>query len=756
MAFLDNMRLARSSKNNVRQWLGFVFALLVFAFPMVWFISGASNTIIDKMIRVMFVLFLLNVGLPRVYYKDKLIWLCALLVLTLVVGYIWQRFSVPQELLSGSSARKFIPAFCLFVVVAYGISAAPKVSPFFLLIIAGAGLLIHLSSVPSDVWMAGWQGQRLDFGFRNAQHTSVILTTGLLAGALFLLRLRSSRSKRAWLPLLLLAGFTLLMIFGVAATQTRAAWFGLILSVVVLLLFCAVALLIGRRSLRWRELIRVAATGASVLLVGSAVIYFGTDTITKRLHGETVNTATITEAAQLKTTPRTSSSIRIGTWSAALEWIAERPVFGWGGDGGAKLIEQSPYFDETFQTRHMHNSYIETLIGVGGAAFICMVAIAFLVAWRTAVAWYQGRIPADVFLFSCAFFSFWVVVNIFESYIMYTSGVFLNALIGGFVYSWYLRGQHVSRPPLKADYNSSAYCKRHYSTSGNSGVMSYDKTAITSQASLPKISILVPVFNTEQYLRQCLESILSQSYINIEVICVNDCSTDNSLAILTEYAQKDRRITIIDKHENEGLPQARKTALINSTGEYILPVDSDDWLEQNMVEELYYCLTIGGYDMVCCGYFEESDNGTHFDLPQILPENKMEQIKYGIFGFGNTKVVWNKFVKREIYEKVKFSKENNGEDCYITCQNLYHSNKVGYHPSPLYHQRQSETSLTANKSIAQQRYEDRKANYEHIIEFCIEKFGHDLSFFEPELGKRMAYIEKQNPAAKRKFFSFFR
>ena len=754
MAFLDTIQ---SSKNNVRQWIGLVFALLAFAFPMVWFISNANDVIIDKMVRVMFVLFLLNVGSPRVYYKDRLIWLCALLVLMLVVGYIWQRFSIPQELLSGSSARKFIPAFCLFVVVAYGISAAPKVSPFLLLIIAGAGLLIHLLSLPADIWMAGWQGERLDFGLRNAQHAGVIFSTALLAGVFFLPRASSLPFKVRILALPLLVGLILLMIFGVLATQTRAVWLGLIPSAIILLLICAVALLTGRYSLRWSTLTRTAATGVGILLAGSVMLYFMSGSITQRLSEETINVATIKEMAQLKTVP-SSVGIRIGSWSAAREWIAEQPVFGWGGRDTSKLIKQSPYFTDDFKAefKHLHNSYLQTLVNVGGGVFICMIAIAFLVAWRTYVAWRQGKMPTDVLLFSCVFFSFWVTVNMFEPYITNTTGLFLNAVIGSFVYSWYLRSQHVSLSPLKADYNSSAYWKRHCSTCDNSEAISYNKTATTSQAILPKISILVPVFNAEQYLRQCLESILSQSYKNIEVICVNDCSTDNSLTILTEYAQKDRRISIIDKQANEGSSQARKTALINSTGEYILPIDSDDWLEQNMVEELYYCLTSGGYDMVCCGYFEESDNGTHFDPPQILPENKMEQIKYGIFGFGNTKVLWNKLVKREIYEKAKFSKESNGEDCYITCQNLYYSNKVGYYPLPLYHQRQSKTSLTANKLIAQQRYEDRKANYNYIIEFCIEKFGHDLSFFEPELRKRMAYIEKQNPAAKRKFFSFFR
>ncbi|MDR2014145.1 MAG: O-antigen ligase family protein [Azoarcus sp.] len=446
MAFPDSMYLNQSSKNNVRQWLGLVFASLAFVLPLVWFVSGANDAIIDKMIRVMFVLFLLGIGqkAPQVYYKDRLIWLCALLALILVVGYIWQCFSVPEELFNGSKARKFLPAFCFFVVMAYGISAAPKVSPFFLLITAGTGLLFHLSSVPADVWMAAWQGKRLDFGLANAQHAGVIFSTALLAGVFFLPRTSSLPFKARMLVLPLLVGFILLMVFGVIATQTRAVWLGLALSVISLLLFCAVPLLTGRCSVHWRALAWVAATGVGILLAGSVMLYFMGGSVTQRLSAETIDTATIKEMAQLKTVKHSSVGIRIGSWSAAREWIAERPVFGWGGCEVSKLIKQSPHFDEDFKKefKHLHNSYLETLVNVGSAAFICMIAIAFLVAWRTIMTWRQGQMPTDVFLFSCAFFLFWLTVNIFEPYIINAAGFFLNAVIGGFVCSWCLRSQH--------------------------------------------------------------------------------------------------------------------------------------------------------------------------------------------------------------------------------------------------------------------------------------------------------------------------
>ena len=440
------MRLSQPSKNGVGQWLGFVFASLAFALPIVWFLSGASDAIINKMVRVMFVLFLLGVGqkAPRIYYKDKLVWLCTLLVLILVLGYIWQRFSLPKELFSGSSAREFIPAFCFFVVVTYGISVAPKASPFLLLITSGAGLLIHLSFEPADVWLTAWQGGRMDFGFGNPQHTGVIFSTALLAGIFFLPRVFSLPFRVCILALPMLVGLILLMIFGVITTQTRAIWLGLLFSAFILLLICAVILLTGRCSLRRSTLIQAATIGIGIFFAGSVMLYFMDGNFTRRLSEEKIEAATIKEMVQLETVPDTSVGVRIGLWVTTLEWIAERPAFGWGGVKVSKLIKQSPHFDEDFKKRYkdLHNSYLQTFVNVGGAALMCMIAIIFLVAWRTIMAWRREQMPTDVFLFSCTFFSFWVMVNIFNTYIITPAGFLLHAVIGSFVCSWHLRSQH--------------------------------------------------------------------------------------------------------------------------------------------------------------------------------------------------------------------------------------------------------------------------------------------------------------------------
>jgi FkbM family methyltransferase len=267
--------------------------------------------------------------------------------------------------------------------------------------------------------------------------------------------------------------------------------------------------------------------------------------------------------------------------------------------------------------------------------------------------------------------------------------------------------------------------------------------------SKPQTSILVPVYNTEKYLQQCLNSILNQTFGDIEVICVNDASTDNSLQILNEYAQKDSRITVVNKTINEDASFARRDALINSSGQYILPIDSDDWIEENMLEWLWTCTKINDYDMVCCDYFKGTQNSEMVDATQKLSNDKLQRIKHGIFGFGNAKIIWNKLVKREIYEKIFFKKNGTNEDCLITAQLFYYANRIGYVNKPLYHYRINEHSVTQAKSLAQKRYEDRKANYEHIIEFCKEKFGNDLSIFEPELSARMADIEGQKPSSYR-------
>ena len=103
----------------------------------------------------------------------------------------------------------------------------------------------------------------------------------------------------------------------------------------------------------------------------------------------------------------------------------------------------------------------------------------------------------------------------------------------------------------------------------------------------PVFSIIIPVYNVEQYLEQCLDSVLNQTFTDFEVLCVDDCGTDNSAQILKVYAQKDKRIKIIKHEKNKRQGGARNTALKVAKGKYIFCIDSDDWAETNALEILY-------------------------------------------------------------------------------------------------------------------------------------------------------------------------
>ena len=132
----------------------------------------------------------------------------------------------------------------------------------------------------------------------------------------------------------------------------------------------------------------------------------------------------------------------------------------------------------------------------------------------------------------------------------------------------------------------------------------------------PLISVLVPAYNVEQYIYQCIDSILGQTYSNLEIIIVNDGSTDKTGNILDVYAKKDDRIKVVHK-KNEGLVMARRDALDLMQGEYVGFVDSDDWIEPNMYEELYEAMVDTDADIVTSGRIVEEYNHS-LTLPELI------------------------------------------------------------------------------------------------------------------------------------------
>ena len=201
----------------------------------------------------------------------------------------------------------------------------------------------------------------------------------------------------------------------------------------------------------------------------------------------------------------------------------------------------------------------------------------------------------------------------------------------------------------------------------------------------PKISVVVPVYNVEKYLRRCLDSICGQTYRNLEIICVNDGSTDGSLAILEEYAARDSRVCIITQ-QNAGLSAARNTALEHATGEWIAGVDSDDYLD------------LDAYEYAIAGVDDEIDiicYGTRVIWQNIPPDIRMEQYlelsqQDGQPSFESLTQIsgsfWNKLWRRKLVKQYcgSFPVGLWFEDVYFYWTLAPFARKISYRPEKKY------------------------------------------------------------------------
>ena len=159
-----------------------------------------------------------------------------------------------------------------------------------------------------------------------------------------------------------------------------------------------------------------------------------------------------------------------------------------------------------------------------------------------------------------------------------------------------------------------------------------------------KVSILVAVYNVEKYLRRCLDSLISQTYQNIEIILVDDCSTDNSLSICYEYAKKYKRVTVVKKQENTGLSDVRNIGIEHSTGDYIMFIDSDDYVCENFVEEMVKAIEEKNVDVVRCKELIQKEDGNfqaedlHGHEGKIYKDNSLKEFAKSISAYCNAHI----------------------------------------------------------------------------------------------------------------------
>ena len=253
----------------------------------------------------------------------------------------------------------------------------------------------------------------------------------------------------------------------------------------------------------------------------------------------------------------------------------------------------------------------------------------------------------------------------------------------------------------------------------------------------PLISVIIPVYNTQEYLRQCLDSVINQTYSNLEIITVNDGSTDNSLAILQEFASKDSRITVINKSKG-GNSSARNAGIIAAKGEYVLNVDSDDWIEPLMCERLIEAAKKNDAQIVVCDVVFEFHNKSYIrkEPYESLGTTETFLVDY-LLGTGLNSVC-NKLVLLSLY------KENNilhytdiflGEDSTALLRLITKVKNIAYINLPLYHYNKESAGVSTNFKNILQYY----VGVSHVQDYY-EQNNLDTTLF-PLIKFKIAYSE---------------
>lgn len=265
-----------------------------------------------------------------------------------------------------------------------------------------------------------------------------------------------------------------------------------------------------------------------------------------------------------------------------------------------------------------------------------------------------------------------------------------------------------------------------------------------------KVSIIVPIYNVEKYLKRCLDSLVNQTLKDIEFICVNDGSTDDSLDILNEYAKRDERIVVINQ-ENFGQSVARNRGIDVAKGEYIGFVDSDDWVSEDYFEKLHNSAIQNNAEIAVGGIIRLH----RFNRRKFLTFDKEIvtsdiNLKFELCDMPEKSYVWNKIYKSSKLKEIglKFEEGIVFEDCIFTPQALFYFDKMVTVPDTYYfYWRRSDSTVKQKdeKTLANMAYAHKKAQ-----EF-IEEHNIDISSHKPDcyrlkiFGLTVFKIRKKGP-----------
>lgn len=240
------------------------------------------------------------------------------------------------------------------------------------------------------------------------------------------------------------------------------------------------------------------------------------------------------------------------------------------------------------------------------------------------------------------------------------------------------------------------------------------------------ISVIVPVYNVEAYLSYCLDSILKQTYTNLEIIVVNDGSPDNCSTICERYAKMDVRIKVLHK-QNGGLSDARNVGIDCARGDYISFVDSDDYVAEDFIATLYNNMKSHNADISICNYVETKSSvwygGEEYN--EVSGFGNIEALEKLYFGSAQERkamvVAWNKLYKRDIFQQLRYPVGKRNEDEFIIQDILYKAKKIVYTSAELYYYLQREHSIMGFGALVydRKRMDQQEAYYKRIKFFQV-------------------------------------
>ena len=229
-----------------------------------------------------------------------------------------------------------------------------------------------------------------------------------------------------------------------------------------------------------------------------------------------------------------------------------------------------------------------------------------------------------------------------------------------------------------------------------------------------KISVIVPVYNVEKYLTRCVDSIINQTYKNLEIILVDDGSPDNCGAMCDEYAKRDERIKVIHK-ENGGPSSARNDGLDIATGDYIGFVDSDDFIDPVMYDQMILCMQEYGAEIVVCNYRDRDDN-SKLATKEIIVLNQEEALNERLVTNAISDALWDKLYDIKLWNNIRFPVDRMvSEDSAVIYKVIFQAQKVVGLNKPYYKVFEREDSLTHRSYSPKWVY--TISTYEEMVEF---------------------------------------